>query len=215
MTKHIKLQAEARAKAGKGAARAVRREHRVPAVIYGDNKEPVLISLSAKDLMKYATHHSFFTSICDISLGGKEYKAVPRDVQAHPINDRPIHVDFLRVTDKTMIDVQVPVHLINEDQAPGLDKGGIINWARHELAINCSANNIPTEIVVDIAGMEIGDSVHINDLKLPAGAKAVEGSELTVLSIAAPLVAVADDSASPEFAEASVESADAEDKAEG
>ncbi len=186
MTKHIKIEAETRVMAGKGAARAVRREQRVPAVIYGDKKEPVMISLVAKDLIKEANSQSFFTNIFDIKVGEETHSVLPRDIQLHPVKDHPMHVDFLRITEKTMINVQIPVNVTNEEESPGVAKGGVISIIRHDVEVNCSAKNIPSEIVIDLTGKDVGDSVHIGELALPKGVTAVNDEKLTVLTIVAP-----------------------------
>ena len=131
--KKTALTALARAKAGKGAARATRRTGQIPGVIYGDNKEPTLISILEKDLAMATTKQSFFNNLCDIEVEGKKFLVLPREVQVDPVNDRPIHADFLRVTDKTIIRVGVPVHVKNQKDSPGIAKGGVLNLVRHEI----------------------------------------------------------------------------------
>ncbi|MCE9507180.1 MAG: 50S ribosomal protein L25/general stress protein Ctc [Alphaproteobacteria bacterium] len=165
-SKNTALTALARAKAGKGAARATRRTGQTPGVIYGDNKEAVLISVLEKDLMKSISKQSFFTSLCDLDVAGKKFMVLPRDVQLDPVNDRPVHVDFLRVTDKTIIRVGVPVHVINQKDCPGLTKGGVLNLVSHEIEVYCRATDIPAEFTVDLAGLDVGHSIHIGTLLL-------------------------------------------------
>lgn len=185
-TKHTALTALARAKAGKGAARATRRTGQTPGVIYGDNKEPVLISVLEKDLAKVISKQSFFTSLCNLEVAGQKYLVLPRDVQLDAVNDRPIHADFLRVTDKTIIRVGVPVRVVNHKDCPGLTKGGVLNLVRHDIEVLCRATDIPLEFVVDLAGLDVGNSIHISDIKLPAGVKPAVQGDFTVVTLVAP-----------------------------
>lgn len=195
MAKHTELMAEARAKAGKGSARAVRRQNKIPGVIYGDNKDPILVSVTEKDLAKAVATSHFFTSICDLSVDGKKHSVLPRDIQLHPVSDKLEHVDFLRVTDKTEIRVEVPVHLVNIDKCKGVSKGGVINLLRHELDIMCMASNIPENIEVDVKDINVGDSVHLSLLQLPKGVRLLDDEELTLLTIVAPSAMKSDDDA--------------------
>lgn len=185
-SKKTALTALARAKAGKGAARATRRTGQIPGVVYGDNKEAVLISLLEKDLVKEASKQSFFTTLCDIDVAGQKILVVPRDVQVDPVTDRPVHADFLRVTDKTIIRVGVPVHVKNQKDSPGMAKGGVLNIVRHEIEVTCRANDIPAEFVIDLAGLDVGHSIHIGDVKLPANVKPTTQGNFTVVTLVAP-----------------------------
>ena len=185
-SKHTALTAVARAKAGKGAARATRRTGQIPAVVYGDNKEPVLISVLEKDLAKVTSQKAFFTSLCNLEVGGHKHLVLPRDVQFDAVNDRPIHADFLRVTDKTIIRVGVPVRVINHKDCPGLTKGGVLNLVRHEIEVYCGATHIPEEFVVDLAGLDVGSSIHIDAVKLPSGVKPAIQGNFTVVTLVAP-----------------------------
>lgn len=187
--------AEARAKAGKGAARAVRRQGLVPAVIYGDNKEPVLLALSEKELVKATSKKGFFTQLCELTVGNDKHLTVPRDVQLHPVTDRPEHVDFLRVTDKTEIRVSVPVRVTNEKGAPGIAKGGVINVVHKEIEVMAKATNIPTEFVFDLAGLDVGQSLHINALNLSKDIKPTTQGNFTVVTLVPPSGMKADDAA--------------------
>jgi len=186
MAQKTSIAATARAKAGKGAARAVRRNGSIPAVIYGDHKEPVLISLNTKDLIKQLTNKQFFTHLCDLTVDGQTHLVIPRDIQLHPVTDRPEHADFLRVSDKTIISVEVPVRVTNEKTCKGIIAGGVLNLVHHTIEVYCKATEIPEEFVVDLAGLEIGDSVHIEDLKLPKGTEATQEGNFTVATIVAP-----------------------------
>lgn len=184
--KNTALAAESRAKAGKGAARAVRRTGAIPGVIYGDKKEPVIISLSANELTKAIAKKGFYTALCDLTLDGKKHLVLPRDIQLCPVSDRPLHADFLRVTEKTIIRVHVPVTVVNQKDSPGLVKGGVLNIVRHEIDVYCPATEIPDEFLVDLKGIEVGHSVHIEDLKLPKNVTPAMQGNFTVITIVAP-----------------------------
>jgi len=210
MAQKTQLAATARAKAGKGAARAERRNGNIPAVIYGDNKEPVLISLSTKDLTKELSNKQFYTHLCDLTVDGQTHLVIPRDVQLHPVTDRPEHADFLRVSAKTVINVEVPVRVINEETSKGLKAGGVLALIHHTIEVYCKATDIPEEFVVDIENLEIGDSIHIEDLKLPKGTESAQEGNFAVLSIVPPTVqTVADDEAAPAAGAAEGEKAEA------
>lgn len=202
-SRNYALKGELRDQAGKGVARALRRENKVPAVIYGDGKEPVSISLPAKEInIEYNKGH-MFTSLCDLEIDGKTHKVLARDVQLHPLKDTAEHVDFIRVTPKTKIKVHVPVKFINEDKCPGLVAKGALNIVLHELDLFCAATDIPDHIDIDLAGLEQGDSVHINDIKLPKGVTpAVKDRNFSIASVTAPRRAVEEDAAPAEGAEA-------------
>lgn len=190
MSKHYALKAAKRESAGKGAARSLRREDRVPAVIYGDKKEPLLISLSAKDVnIEYYKAH-MFTNICDLEIDGEKQMVLARDVQLHPVKDVVEHVDFLRVTEKTKIAVMVPVHFINEDKCPSLAQRGTLNVTRHEIELLCSATDIPESIDVDLEGKEHGDAVKISNARLPKGVTPViTGRDFTIATLVPPKTA--------------------------
>lgn len=189
MSEQLTLSAEARDRAGKGASRALRREGRVPAVIYGNNEEPLSIHVEEKLLNKLLGTGHFFNSVVMVEVGGKAVRTLAKDVAFHPVSDRPLHVDFLRVAKNASVTVGVPVRFENEETAPGLKKGGVLNVVRHEIELTVAADNIPDEVVVDLAGLEVGDSVHISAVKLPQGAvSAIEDRDFTIASIAAPTV---------------------------
>lgn len=182
-----KLSAEARTQVGKGAARAARREGKVPAVIYGDNKEPVSISLIQKDVVKALHSGGFFSSLFEIEVDGKSENVIPRDVQFHPVRDWPMHVDFLRVSKNATIAVEIPVQFINEDDCPGLRGGGVLNIVRHTIEVTAPATAIPEAIEVNLAGVEVGESVHISSVTLPDGvAPTISDRDFTIVTIAAP-----------------------------
>lgn len=186
MTTKTALKALARAKAGKGAARATRRTGQVPAVIYGDNKEAALISLTEKDLVLATANKNFFTSLCDLEVDGKKFLVMPRDVQLDGVTDRPLHADFLRVTDKTIVRVKIPVRVINHKDCPGLAKGGVLNVVAHEIEVMCKATSIPEAFVVDLAGLTVGHSIHISTLNVPKDVKPTRQGNFTVVTLVAP-----------------------------
>lgn len=205
------LAANARAMAGKGAARAVRREGNIPAVIYGDNKEPVLVSILEKDLVKASQKKGFFTQLCELTVGNDKHLVIPREVQVHPVTDRPEHADFLRVSEKTIIRAHVPVRVTNEKASPGLTKGGVLNLVHHEVEIYVRATDIPEEFVVDLTGVDVGSSIHVDALGLPKGAKTVMPGNFTVITLVAPSAMKADDTATPEATAAAAPAAGAKD----
>lgn len=187
MSDALTLPAETRERAGKGASRALRREGRVPAVIYGGKEAPKTIHLEEKELVKQLGTGHFMNSIVEIKLGSEIIRTLPKDVSLHPVTDRPEHVDFLRMTKGGKIGVSVPVVFINEDASPGLKKGGVLNVVRHELELVCENDKIPGEIEIDVTGKEVGDSIHISELTLPEGSEsAITDRDFTIATLVAP-----------------------------
>ena len=187
MSEQLTLSAEARDRAGKGASRALRREGRVPAVIYGNNEEPQSIHVEEKLLSKLLGTGHFFNSVVMVEVNGKAVRTLPKDVAFHPVTDRPLHADFLRVSEHATVNVNVPVRFENEDSAPGLKKGGVLNVVRHDVELIVDAANIPEDVVVDLKGFEVGDSIHISAVTLPKGAKtAIDDRDFTIATIVAP-----------------------------
>ncbi|MEO8454561.1 MAG: 50S ribosomal protein L25/general stress protein Ctc [Sphingomicrobium sp.] len=187
MSDQLTLPAEARDRAGKGASRALRREGRVPAVVYGEKKEPLAIHVEEKLLSKMLSTGHFMNSVIMIDYKGKPHRTLPKAVDFHPVSSRPIHVDFLRIGEHTMLTVAIPVRFDNEEESPGLKRGGVLNVVQHELQLVCDAASIPNEIHIDLTGLEIGDTVHISQVKLPEGTKsAIEDEDFTVATIVAP-----------------------------
>ena len=187
MSEALKLTAELRERAGKGASRELRRNGRVPAVIYGGKEEPTTIHLEEKALVKALMTGHFMNSIVMVDTGGKGIRTIPKDVALDPVKDRPIHVDFLRLAKGSKIVVNVPVVFINEEESPGLKKGGVINVVRHDLELNCDADKIPGEIEIDVTGLEVGDSIHISSVTLPDGAEStITDRDYTIAGIVAP-----------------------------
>ena len=181
------VSAEARDRAGKGAARESRRNGRVPAVIYGDKKEPTLISLDPKEIDRHIHKKTFYATLLDVDVKGTKHRVLPRDVQFDPVTDRTLHVDFQRIGKDTKVHVNVPVVVRNEAASPGIKRGGVLNIVRHEIEFICSPDAIPQSIEVDLTGLEIGGSIHIHAVKLPENAQlAVRERDFTVVSIGAP-----------------------------
>lgn len=203
MSRNYSLSAQKRDRAGKGMARAVRRNEQVPAVIYGDNKEPQIIALPMKDMTLTFQKGVMKTHLCDLTVDGVKHLVLARDVQVHPVNDRVMHVDFLRVTPKTTIEIAIPVHFTDIDNCPGIktDKG-VLNVINHAIELICQATSIPESIEAPLTNLKIGDAVKLSDIKLPAGVKVPKGSEDDALATivaptvyvetAAPVAAVAD-----------------------
>ena len=188
MVNATKIAAEPRERAGKGAARAARRAGRVPGVIYGEKAPPTLVDIDPKFLMGELKKPGFFTRVFDVDVKGKVQRALARDVQFHPVTDRPEHIDFMRVGEHTRIRVGIPVKFLNQDKSPGLKRGGVLNVVRHTIEVYTNVDKIPQQIVVDLDGLDIGDSVHINAVKLPEGVKPTIQRNFTIAAVAAPSV---------------------------
>ncbi|MCJ2177445.1 50S ribosomal protein L25/general stress protein Ctc [Novosphingobium album (ex Hu et al. 2023)] len=187
MSDQLTLPAETRERAGKGASRALRREGRVPAVVYGANEEPLAIHVGEKELTRQLMTGHFFNSIVEVEVGGKKVRTLPKDVAFHPVSDRPLHVDFLRLAKGATVHVNVPVAFANEELSPGLKRGGVLNIVRHELELVCPADKIPDDVVIDVTGFDVGESIHFSHVKLPAGVdSAITDRDFTIATIAAP-----------------------------
>lgn len=209
------LAAEARERVGKGSAREVRRNGKVPAVIYGEKQAPLAIALSYKDIYYKIHGGGFLTTVATIDVGGQKIEVLPKDYQLDPVRDFPVHVDFLRVGKDTEVNVEVPVHFINEDKSPGLKRGGVLNVVRHQVEFHCRANAIPEFITVDLDGTDIGDSIHISAVKLPEGVRPViSDRDFTVATIAgsSAMKPEVEETAAAEPAAAATPAAGAEEK---
>ncbi len=184
----LELEALPREKAGKGSARAARRNGLVPAVIYGAKEPPRLINLRRNALIAILNRGGFLSHQFEIKLpDGKSERVLPRDVQFHPVTDMPIHVDFLRLSKGTRVEVEVPVQFVNEREAPGIRRGGVLTIVRHEIELSVPADNIPEFIEVDLTGLDIGDAVKISSVKLPEGARpTITDRDFTIATITAP-----------------------------
>ena len=183
------LAAVTRSGTGKGAARSVRREGRVPAVIYGGGLKPEPISVDFKDVNKLIYGGHFLTTIFELEMDGRKERVLPRDYQLDVVTDRPVHVDFLRLAAGSRVRIGVPVHVENREASPGLKKGGTVNLVRHAVEVLAPADNIPEAITIDLTGLDFADSVHVSDLKLPEGCRLVPSrSDLAVVTIVPPTV---------------------------
>jgi large subunit ribosomal protein L25 len=223
MSDQLTLAAETRDRVGKGASRALRRDGRVPAVIYGQNKEPTSIHLEEKALVKALGTGHFMNTV--VMVNGE--RTLPKDVHFHPVTDRPVHVDFLRISAHATVTVAVPVVFVDEEDAPGLKAGAVLNIVRHELELTCDAAEIPSEITISLKGREVGDSIHISDVSLPQGTQsAIEDRDFTIATLVVPsaMRAEAQEQAAEEAAlaeaasaesTAEAEAAEGEDKTEG
>ncbi len=191
MTETHILEAQSRARAGKGAARRDRRNGRIPGVVYGGGKDPVLVTFEPGALDREIYKPGFYTRLYNIKVDGKRTNqmAICRDLQVDPVKDHPIHLDFLRVSAKTEVTIQVPVHFVNEEECPGMKRGGVLNVVRHEVELLCRADAIPSSIEVDLTGLDINDTVHISMIALPEGATpTIDDRDFTIATIAAPSV---------------------------
>jgi large subunit ribosomal protein L25 len=183
------LAAVTRSGTGKGAARSVRREGRVPAVIYGGGMKPEPISVDFRDINKliYAGH--FLTSIFELEVEGRKERVLPRDYQLDVVTDRPVHVDFFRLTPGSRVRIGVPVHVENREASPGLKKGGALNLVLHTVEVMAPSDAIPESLTIDLTGLDFHGSVHVSDLKLPEGCKPVSSkTDQTVVTIVPPTV---------------------------
>jgi large subunit ribosomal protein L25 len=185
MAKVISLQASARMSGNKGAARAIRRDGQVPGVIYGGEKEPQSVALDYNQLWKAVETGRFLSTLVEVEIGGDKVRAIPRDLQFDVVRNRVIHVDFLRLGAGQRISVAVPVHFSNHEASPGLKRGGVLNIVRHEIELYCPADNIPEQIEIDLAGWEIGGSIHISHVNLPSNVQPViSDRDFTIATIA-------------------------------
>ncbi len=187
MSDQMQLEAQKRDRVGKGAARAIRREGRVPAVIYGDKKPALPISIDFVEVLKQLHTGQFLSTIYKVNVDGETISVIPKDFQLDVVKDLPMHVDFLRLSKGAKVDVEVNVHFENEEISVGLKKGGSLNIVRHTLELSCPQDNIPEEILVDLAEVDIGDAIHLSDITIPAGAEiSGEDRDFTIATIVAP-----------------------------
>lgn len=181
------IKAELREKAGKGSSRALRREDKIPAVIYGDKKDPVLITLSRIDLVKELNKGGFMNTSYEVQVGKDKETVLPRDVQFHPVSDWPLHVDFLRLAKGASLNIMIPIHFIGGDVCPGIKAGGILSVVRHEVEFNCPADAIPESIKIDISELDMNDSVHISAVALPENViPVIDDRDFTIAIITVP-----------------------------
>ncbi len=180
MSKIVQLKATVRGRAGKGASRAVRREGLVPAVIYGDKQEPQMVNLTYRELEPHVNTGRFLATLVDVTVDGKTIRAIPRDIQFEPVRDFITHVDFLRLGKDSRIAVLIPVHFKNQDTAPGIKAGGVLNIVSHTVNLYCPADFIPDAVIVDLAGMQVNQSIHLSNIKLPDRVTSVARDDVTL-----------------------------------
>ncbi len=202
MSEVKQIKAVARDRAGKGAARAVRRQGQVPAVIYGAGQSAEAIALDFNQTKQLIFAGHFLTTIFEIDVDGKKTRAIPRDYQLDPVRDFPVHVDFLRVSAGQTIKVVVPVHVIGQEKSPGVKRGGTLQVVEHNVELQVSPDSIPDYVEASVEGLNIGDSIHLNDIKLPNGAKATSAENLTLVTVVAPTGLKEEEAAAPAEGEA-------------
>ena len=198
MVKLIELTASAREKAGKGASRAIRKTGFVPAVIYGDKKTPVLIGIEEKVLIAQMNKPGFWTHQFEIDVDGEKIRTLCQDVQFHPVTDRPLHADFLRISKNAELEMEIPLHVVGEDVCPGLKNRGVLNLVHRFIVVKCSADNIPEKFELDISKLNVGETLTTSAIALPAGVKLADTEEVTVLTIAGQEAEKADDTPATE-----------------
>jgi large subunit ribosomal protein L25 len=212
MSEVLKLAAEPRDRAGKGASRAIRRSGRVPAVIYGAGSSATPIHLEEKILVRHLSTGHFMNTVVEIELDGKVTKTLPRDVQFHPVSDRPIHVDFLRLTGDSKITVNVPVVFVDEEKSPGMKRGAVLNIVRHEVAVDCAPSAIPDDLQISLEGLDVGASIHISAVKLPKGVVShIHDRDFTIATMVAPSALKSEKGEADTDAEAEVATEEAAD----
>ena len=183
MSEALTLSAETREQVGKGASRLLRREGRVPAVIYGNKQDPASIHVNERELMKLLMTGHFMNSV--VMVNGE--RTLPKDVAFDPVSDRPVHVDFLRISEHASVHVNVPIVFTDEEESPGIKRGGVLNVVRHELELIVDAAEIPDEVQISLKGVEVGDSIHISAVTLPKGAtSAITDRDFTIATVIAP-----------------------------
>jgi len=189
MAEVITIEADLRERLGKGASRATRRAGFVPAVIYGDKKDPEAVQIKMNAVVRLLNRGGFMSHTYEITAGGKTSTVLPRDLQLHPVTDVPMHIDFLRLGKGTVVTMSVPIQVIGEEESVGLKRGGVINNTRHDIELNVPADAIPEAIVVDVTNIDIGDAIKISEITLPEGAvPTITDRDFTILAIVAPSI---------------------------
>ncbi len=208
------LSAETRASVGKGNSRSLRREGRIPAIVYGNKLEPLAISLSEKDLNTELRKEGFFNKLCDLELGKEKILVLPQSIALHPVTDRAEHIDFLRVSDKTKVTIEIPVKFENEEECPGIKKGGILNVVRFSIEVSCPASNIPELFIVDLTGLELGDSIRFSNIKdITEGViPTITDRDFIIASVVAPAALVSEEVETEEDDETTDEENTSEEK---
>lgn len=208
MVKVIEINGVKREKAGKGASRAIRRTGYIPAVIYGDKKAPEMFNMEEKVMVALLDKPGFWTHQFEINVDGQKTRTLCQDVQFDRLSDRPIHADFLRISKDAVLTMEIPLHFANEETAPGIKDGGVLNVVHRSIEVLCSADNIPEKLVLDIGAMQMGESKVAGDIELPKGVKFAhaEDADMTVVTIVEP---IKEEVAAPAAEEAAAPAADA------
>ncbi len=197
---------------GKGSSRAIRREGLIPGIIYGDDQEPILISMDPRQLIAEMSKPGFSSKIFEIQVKDKKYRAMAQDIQMHDVNDRPIHVDFRKITKSTIVTVSIEVKFINDEESPGLKKGGVLNTVRHEIEVKGKPDILPPFFEVNLAGTEIGDSVHISAVDIPDGiSPTITDRDFTICTIAPPTIVQTEEEVEEEAGEEEAEQKETSD----
>lgn len=201
--KKVSLKVSKREKAGKGASRAIRREGQIPAVIYGEKKEPVKISVDPSDMLSIMNQKGLFTKQFEISVDGDDPElTMCNDIQLHPVKDTVLHIDFMRINQNKEIHLEIPVEIIGRETCKGIKEGGVLNIVRRVIEVICKVKAIPEHLTIDITDLEVGDSYHVQEMQLPEGVRLVDEEEdYTILTIAAPTIITDDDEADEETEE--------------
>lgn len=185
MAELLELAAQPRNTTGSAASRVIRKDGGVPAIVYGGSGGPEKVTLNYKEVWKQVETGTFLSTVYLLNINGKKTRVIPKDVQFDPVRDFLEHVDFLRLAKDAVVEVDVPVHVINEDESPGLKRGGALNLTRHEIGLSCPSDAIPEYIEVDVTGLDIGDSLHISQVALPEKVTpTITDRDFTILSIA-------------------------------
>ena len=187
--KEVNLDIIGRDKTGKSNCKQLRNMGKIPAVIYGDKKESVYITVDYPKIAKELSRTGFFSTVFSLKLDKKEIKVLPREIQTDPLNDKPIHIDFLRVNNESKINISVPIIFINEEKSPGLKSGGVLNTVRREVDLICKIKNIPEKLEADLTNLEVGSVIHMSDIKLEEDVvPQISDRDFTIATIAAPTV---------------------------
>ena len=197
------LEVKSRESVGKGKSRALRREGRIPGIIYGNKNNPISISISERELKSELRRAGFFNRLCDLKLGEEKIRVLPQEISIHPVSEKTEHIDFLRVSENTKVTIQIPVKFINEDDCPGIKLGGILNVVRYTIEVSCPASKIPEEFIIDLTGLELGDSIHFSSIKLEDEiTPTIADRDFTVASIVAPAALTSEEEKTEEDEEA-------------
>ena len=212
--KEISLDIVTREKTGKSNSKELRNTGKIPAVIYGDKKKPDYIAIEYPKIIKEISNSNFFSTVFSIKLDKKKVKVLPREIQTDPLNDKPVHIDFLRVNDESKINISVPIIFLNEEKSPGLKGGGVLNTVRREIDLICKINNIPEKLEADLSNLEVGSVIHMSDINLQEGVTPlISDRDFTIATIAAPTVMAVEEEEKPEEeGEEGAEAKEGEDK---